>query len=312
VVPPTGEAESPWDSLSVVELRALLRDYPIDRTSLPAPIENMRRAELVEALRQVQLVSYAMVRHPISQAQWRAVVEGMAPEQRGQLQATPGTFRDEEHWERYGQPGALPVDSVSWNQCQQGLEALVVGVRIVRLGLTLTECRLGRSDLVAESLYIKTDQLQMGLGLRCGGLVGTGIQLEKQIAPFHSLVVRDMNAGDRSPHLRGDADDIGPHLGILGAGEGLQVSPDSEDHKGSGGHDHKAENPDGKADFFRIGIHRAEKKTSHTLPVRAAKRQGYMMADGRRTAARPTRDRNSPSNHVPNAPASMQASQAGK
>jgi hypothetical protein len=54
VVPPTGEAESPWDALSVVELRALLRDYPIDRTSLPAPIENMRRAELVEALRQVE------------------------------------------------------------------------------------------------------------------------------------------------------------------------------------------------------------------------------------------------------------------
>jgi hypothetical protein len=53
VVPPTGEAESPWDALSVVELRALLRDYPIDRTSLPAPIENLRRAELVEALRQL-------------------------------------------------------------------------------------------------------------------------------------------------------------------------------------------------------------------------------------------------------------------
>ncbi len=54
VVRPAGESESPWDALSVVELRALLRDYPIDRTSLPAPIENLRRAELVEALRQVQ------------------------------------------------------------------------------------------------------------------------------------------------------------------------------------------------------------------------------------------------------------------
>lgn len=54
VVPPADAAESPWDDLSVVELRALLRDYPIDRTSLPAPIENLRRAELVEALRQVQ------------------------------------------------------------------------------------------------------------------------------------------------------------------------------------------------------------------------------------------------------------------
>jgi len=78
----------------------------------------------VEALRKVRLTSYAMVRHPISQAQWRAVVEGVAPDQRGQLIASPGTFREEDPWERYGQPGALPVDSVSWNQCQQWLEAL--------------------------------------------------------------------------------------------------------------------------------------------------------------------------------------------
>ena len=58
VVPPTGEAESPWDQLSVVELRALLREFPIDRTSLPAPIENLRRAELVEALRQVEALGF--------------------------------------------------------------------------------------------------------------------------------------------------------------------------------------------------------------------------------------------------------------
>ena len=78
----------------------------------------------VEALRKVRLTSYAMVRHPISQAQWRAVVEGVAPDQRGQLEASPCTFREEDSWERYGQPGALPVDSVSWNQCQQWLQAL--------------------------------------------------------------------------------------------------------------------------------------------------------------------------------------------
>jgi formylglycine-generating enzyme required for sulfatase activity len=78
----------------------------------------------VEALRKVRLRSYAMVRHPISQAQWRAVVEGVAADQRGQLEASPGTFREEDCWERYGQPGALPVDGVSWNQCQQWLEAL--------------------------------------------------------------------------------------------------------------------------------------------------------------------------------------------
>jgi hypothetical protein len=35
-------------------LRAQLREAPIDRRSLPAPIENLRRAELLEALRQVE------------------------------------------------------------------------------------------------------------------------------------------------------------------------------------------------------------------------------------------------------------------
>ncbi len=58
VVTPSGEGDTPWDQLSVVELRALLRDYPIDRTSLPAPIENLRRAELVEALRQLGALGY--------------------------------------------------------------------------------------------------------------------------------------------------------------------------------------------------------------------------------------------------------------
>ena len=44
----------PWDELSVQELRSLLRDYPIDRSSLPAPIELLRRSELLEALSQLQ------------------------------------------------------------------------------------------------------------------------------------------------------------------------------------------------------------------------------------------------------------------
>ncbi len=55
---PAEEGDTPWDQLSVVELRALLRDYPIDRTSLSAPIENLRRAELVEALRQIGALGY--------------------------------------------------------------------------------------------------------------------------------------------------------------------------------------------------------------------------------------------------------------
>jgi len=42
--------DTPWEHLSVVEMRALLRALPIDRTALPAPIEYLRRHELVEAL----------------------------------------------------------------------------------------------------------------------------------------------------------------------------------------------------------------------------------------------------------------------
>jgi hypothetical protein len=46
--------DTPWDELSVVELRSLLRCYPIDRTTLPAPIERLRRHELLTALHQLQ------------------------------------------------------------------------------------------------------------------------------------------------------------------------------------------------------------------------------------------------------------------
>ena len=46
-----------WDELSVVELRSLLRSYPIDRTSLPAAIERLRRSELIEALNQIQAMT---------------------------------------------------------------------------------------------------------------------------------------------------------------------------------------------------------------------------------------------------------------
>lgn len=49
---------TPWQELSVRELRSLLRDLPIDRSSLPAPIENLRRDELLEALDQLQAMEW--------------------------------------------------------------------------------------------------------------------------------------------------------------------------------------------------------------------------------------------------------------
>jgi formylglycine-generating enzyme required for sulfatase activity len=78
----------------------------------------------VEARRTVRLRAFALVRHPISQAQWRAVVESMAEDNRGSLKPGPGTFRAEDLWQRHGQPGCMPVDSVSWNASQEWLRAL--------------------------------------------------------------------------------------------------------------------------------------------------------------------------------------------
>jgi formylglycine-generating enzyme required for sulfatase activity len=78
----------------------------------------------VEARRTVRLRAFALVRHPISQAQWRAVVESMAEDKRGSLKPGPGTFRAEDLWQRHGQPGCMPVDSVSWNASQEWLRAL--------------------------------------------------------------------------------------------------------------------------------------------------------------------------------------------
>ncbi len=78
----------------------------------------------VEARRTVQLRGFALARHPISQAQWRALVEWLAADKRGSPKPGPGTFRAEDLWERHGQPGGLPVDSVSWNASHEWLQAL--------------------------------------------------------------------------------------------------------------------------------------------------------------------------------------------
>ncbi len=78
----------------------------------------------VEARRRVQLEGFALVRHPITKAQWRAVVKGWPGAPPAALQENPGSFEPKDLWERYGQPGALPVDSVSWNACQEWLQRL--------------------------------------------------------------------------------------------------------------------------------------------------------------------------------------------
>ncbi|MEB3156359.1 MAG: formylglycine-generating enzyme family protein, partial [Cyanobacteriota bacterium] len=76
----------------------------------------------VEALRQVSLKTYALVRHPLSQAQWRAVAA--LPRLEHDLSLNPGTHKPDGLWEIHAQPGGLAVDSVSWPDCQEWLKRL--------------------------------------------------------------------------------------------------------------------------------------------------------------------------------------------
>jgi formylglycine-generating enzyme required for sulfatase activity len=77
----------------------------------------------VEALRPVRLEAFALVRQPISQGQWRAVVEAVDPIER-ELDGAPGKAKPETLWERYGQHSELGVDSVSWDQSREWLARL--------------------------------------------------------------------------------------------------------------------------------------------------------------------------------------------
>jgi formylglycine-generating enzyme required for sulfatase activity len=76
----------------------------------------------VEAERTVRLERFALVRHLITQAQWQSVT--MLPQVERDLNPTPGSYKPDDLWERFAQPGGLPVDSVSWNDCQEWLGRL--------------------------------------------------------------------------------------------------------------------------------------------------------------------------------------------
>ena len=75
----------------------------------------------VEAERTVTVAGFALMRHPITQAQWRAVAT--LPRLDHDLSVS-GTVKPDDLWERHAQPGWLPVESVSWIACQEWLQRL--------------------------------------------------------------------------------------------------------------------------------------------------------------------------------------------
>ena len=76
----------------------------------------------VEAQRRVESKDFALARQAITQAQWRAVAS--LPRLERDLDPNPGSFEAMDLWEAHGQPGGLPVDCVSWNDCQEWLRRL--------------------------------------------------------------------------------------------------------------------------------------------------------------------------------------------
>ena len=77
----------------------------------------------LEAERRVELTPFWLLRHPISQRQWLAVVKAVEAVER-ELDESPGGAKAESLWDLYGQPGELAVNQVSWNDCQEWLRRL--------------------------------------------------------------------------------------------------------------------------------------------------------------------------------------------
>jgi formylglycine-generating enzyme required for sulfatase activity len=76
----------------------------------------------VEAQRTVNLKAFALVRHPLTQAQWRVVAA--LPKDKWDLKPTANDYKPDYLWGRFAQPDGLPVDSVSWYDCQEWLSRL--------------------------------------------------------------------------------------------------------------------------------------------------------------------------------------------
>ena len=208
--------------------------------------------------------------------------------------------------------GALDAVGGGEISLQQGLEPLVVGLSVGGSGLTVAHGGLRGGDVVAEGLDLETDEFELRLRAGHLGLVGARVEFEKQGSGFDLLVVHHMQAHNRSADLRGHADDIRADLGVLGAREDAEVRGDGEHGKSGGGEDNHPQDPNDKMATGGEGTHAAEKNTIHTPQVSNAKREGTMRTAGRRAAPRPRRARIWPASQVPRAPATMQASQAGK
>ncbi|MCX5952022.1 MAG: SUMF1/EgtB/PvdO family nonheme iron enzyme [Cyanobacteria bacterium] len=110
--------------LVVVEGRKCMIGSPKAEAGRDIYLQFRQKCEGVnaEVQRTVNLKAFALVRHPLTQAQWRVVAA--LPRLERDISSTPGTYDTKGLWESYAQPSSLAVDSVSWNDCQEWLRRL--------------------------------------------------------------------------------------------------------------------------------------------------------------------------------------------
>ena len=90
-----------------------------------------------EQERQVHLDAFAVARHPITQAQWQAVAEWGS---RSEINTRPGIYEAKSLWDTHAQPGDLPVDSVTWDACNEWLHLLQEWINEQNLPNMHAEC----------------------------------------------------------------------------------------------------------------------------------------------------------------------------
>ena len=110
--------------LVMVEGRECLIGSPKAEAGRDVYLQFRQKCEGVnaEVQRTVNLKAFALVRYPLTQAQWRVVAA--LPRLERDISSTPGTYDTKGLWESYAQPSSLAVDSVSWNDCQEWLRRL--------------------------------------------------------------------------------------------------------------------------------------------------------------------------------------------
>jgi formylglycine-generating enzyme required for sulfatase activity len=97
---------------------------PAGEFVMGSPVDEPERRESEGPQHRVRLEGFLMGQTPITQAQWRAVAL-LPPVTPGHdLNPSPSAAQPSGLWSRFARPGCLPVDSVSWLDCQEWLRRL--------------------------------------------------------------------------------------------------------------------------------------------------------------------------------------------